>query len=189
MTDQASPTPPKIRLSALAEALYQVRCARACLKVKELVKSHLEAAENACASALHGLGIEPGRTAEEADRIKLELLDVDIGQIPRPREVPDNRTPLELALARAATESGSQDEFRELGRFQTFCMRATFHGMVDDDPDLPVKVWLDARGRTSIGDLRDAAALFVKWQAEANASFRQQVMSGAPIGLTVGGTR
>lgn len=164
----------KFPLSRLANALYHVRCALGIKKPGRgelgLIRMHLEYAESACKDLFEHVGVEVGSKAEDADHLKMTLQDIEIGKpgVPVHRRVDPNLSPVEGALDRAARESGSDDEFRELGRFQIFCMRARFPGMVEEDPDLPVRAWIEARDHVSLVDIREAADLFVQWQREAN---------------------
>lgn len=77
-------------------------------------------------------------------------------------------------LTEAASISGSGDPFRELGRFQDFCLRARFDGLVEADPVLPVRAWLDTWEKT-LTDITTAARLYVEWLREVTKMFCERL--------------
>lgn len=167
----------RIRFERLANVIYHLRCAAMALKSKMMVKTHLDYAEASCVQFIEELGLHVGTTAEEADQLKFALMNTKLRgrpALPPPKRIPSNISPLEELLLEAATNSGSNDEFRELGRLQIFCMRARFPGAVEEDPDLPVRPWIVSRGHESLVDLREAARLFNQWSLETFEIFRRK---------------
>ena len=218
---------PSVEVREIAEALYQARSAQDALKIKGMhgsAKVCLSYLERALSVLLTEWGFDPGKTALDADQLKLASMRHmvgDMGGVQKNAEIlrlqgeleqrtaelrkaenaletahrdierlraqgRDTRTgdapcPIEDALVEAAGVTGSDDPFRELGRFQEFCMRSRYHGLVGEDPTLPVRPWVEARGHRSLVDLREAVRLYVEWQREACHLFLQQRGMTPPV--------
>lgn len=162
-----------MRVSELAEILYHARIARMSKLDRtsaSLMKMHAEYIDVAAARLLSEVGVDPGQTVEDADRLKLAMMGVERGvpayEILRPRKHAEQGDTTADMLDDASRVTGSDDPFRELGRFQEFCMRARFPGLVEEDPTLPVRAWLNARG-AALTDIPTAARLYFEWQREA----------------------
>lgn len=171
-----------MRVSELAEILYHARVAKLGKLDRTsagIMKMHVEYIEVAATKLLAEVGVDPGRTADDADRLKVAMMGVERGtpayEILRPRTRPADTEGDETAdlLDTVSRVTGSDDPFRELGRLQEFCMRARFSGIIEDDPTLPVRPWLDAR-KAVLTDITTATRLYVEWQREACRLFEQQ---------------
>lgn len=163
-----------LNFSKLADVLYHVRCAISSQKSRSagLLKTHLDYAQGSCLMCLESLGLRPGgESAEDADQLKLALMQVEMGKVPPLKMPRRDMSPVETCLDQASEVNGSIDLFRELGRFQEFCMRARFPGMVQEDGTLPVRPWIEAQGHQSLVDLREAAALYLEWTREVKEKF------------------
>lgn len=171
---------------ALTEALYRLRGV-ATFKVKgaamSMMKDGVVAAEREVAEVLRRAGFDPGRSALEADAVKLELLR---------REVDVPAEPLDFAvlLGEAAEADGSQVRGFQitLARFAEFWQRAVYAvprtnamtgesipAAMPDDPVHPVGPFLERHGRPAAEDVAGWLQLYVVWAKEAHAAFLVQV--------------
>jgi hypothetical protein len=149
----------------LAEALYHTRSAKD-LKPRGLIRDRVLAVEHELVAALADKGHDGGESAADADGLKLELMN---GASQKTESLPVDR--LDALLEQAADVSGSENVFRELDRFATFCNRMRFAEpgaqLIDDDPGLPVYGWCRREGRAPGSDLAESAQLFLDWTTAA----------------------
>jgi hypothetical protein len=175
----------------LAEALYHVRCLKA-LKPKGLLKTHVDYAEHPLVGLLRAEGLDPGTSAEEVDNLKLHCMGQAPAYLQEGGMVARGR--VEAVLEEAAAVTGSGDDFRELGRFQLFCMRMKFSRPVDypndpeipdflqshqgplveDDKEVPVYTWCRSQGRSPAITVAEAADLYLRWTEEVCKRFRER---------------
>lgn len=153
------------------DALYHLRLAMKAGKVPPMVAMSMRDAEGVLERLLAAEGLDPGPRGDpgHADALKLRILRGEVGPVEREPETPAGPT-IEDCLEKAQELDNGVDEFRELGRLQQFCMRARFPGVVEEDPILPVKTWLEQRGET-VSSVAQAGRLFVEWTRDAANAF------------------
>lgn len=136
------------------------------------------------AEARHDLEIARGNARDL--RRQFDALRQQPAALPQP--VADDAPTVDDLLEQAGEASGSDDPWRELGRFAEFCARITFAGdmesdlvpsgvipaVIPDDPDLPVAPWVRAEERQPPATILEAAELYLAWTKLVTAKWREQ---------------
>jgi hypothetical protein len=178
----------RIQAKDLAEILYQARCGLAS-KPRGIIKFHLEMIEAPLAGLLREGGYDPGITADDADYLKLSLMDIPTRSLPAPPE-PKVKIVNQIIekdivahlLDEASSVSGSECQFRELSRFQEFCIRMRYKDCIPDDPEIPVYQWVrDHNDKAPAADIIEAAKLYLEWTREVCRKFLESRLGVASI--------
>ena len=103
------------------EVLFHLRCLQ---RPKTGHKLHVEMALMLVGDLLHDNGLDPGETEDDAEKLKLNIIEASShpsGFFPAP-------TRMEAVLEETARLTGSISPFRELSRFNVFCSKMKKHG-------------------------------------------------------------
>lgn len=157
-----------MRPTDLAEALFKLRCF---LEQNAKLKKRVEAIalvdlESFVTGHLRNLGHDPGRSAEDADALKLSLIHA----VDEPKPAGDE---ILRCLEDVVDSDNVGSPYRVVGRWAEFVNRAVLGPMiVADDPFLPVFLWVKARG-IDTQDFTAMARAFAEWSREATEAFEK----------------
>ena len=172
---------PPVRLRAGAEALHELHEQLAQSREKNIA---LEAE----VTTLRRRADEAEATLRKKDDAIRSAQETVQSTAPATGDAPADT--VATALQAAAEATGSGDELRELERLHVFCMRSIFAGTVetdlggehlvlgplmDDDPVLPVRPWLEANGLHAPAGVEEAASLYLRWQRDACDLYRMSI--------------
>jgi len=157
-----------VKITDIAEIAWRTRCFLEQHGRRRAETAAIRDIDVLVTDCLRNLGHDPGKTAEDADNLKLELLrsgdDTDSG-----------RDSVARCLEEVARlDNSDATPHRTVGRWAEFVNRAVFGPTIlKDDPVLPVYPWVKAR-KIDTGDYVVMAKAFVEWTREANEAFAER---------------
>lgn len=161
----------------VAEVLFQIRVTREGLAGRKTSRGGvkieldtLKSLDTQLCMHLRNAELDPGSSAEDVDRLKLDLL--------HERVEPQQGDIVRRCLEEAAELDGCSGLMhRIVGRWAEFVNRAVFgadengQALIADDALLPVRPWVKTRGVDTC-DMSAMASAFVEWTREVNEAFR-----------------